>query len=493
MHPRKNEIVWQNLYQAIQKNSGVKANFRAALQIFKLSLPDKSKKLKEYVDEFMKIYREEETPIPNETPFILDMAEVKTGDTLLIAAVRQQQPETIRLLLDEGCASVHIKNKYNETALDIAIKMNTIVSSQLLLANDAEINIKVIFEHLPNAGDKTEDFLKLLIQKKISLNEIDSSGHTAMDYVYSRPELAELFASYGAIWNPQKIALTLPQINMERARDWINLLIKHHINLNDVLPAVINHHPTLIQLLIDNKAEPSRIDNDNMLCIVQRAVGSRQIKQLELLISNGAKIPDAAVSCVIGEIYNDSNYEKWVDLLITSKCNLNVGTYKHNNSPLIFVAYKNNDHLVERLIAAGADVNFTNTDREDALDYAVKYYNWHMIMSLVAAGANISAYTTLCSAVETYAQWGADKSVLNSVLLRINELCVSKQDPKLVSLLEKYAPRLETELHKITDSFIIPDLVDIMNQYTLFKTSPKKIMKLNEIKESDFLNKTPSF
>ena len=61
-----------------------------------------------------------------------------------------------------------------------------------------------------------------------------------------------------------------------------------------------------------------------------------------------------------------------VDALVQAGANSNLSDERYGYSPLIFAAWKGHADVVEKLVAAGADVTFRGEDGQSALNWAIR-------------------------------------------------------------------------------------------------------------------------
>jgi hypothetical protein len=107
----------------------------------------------------------------------------------------------------------------------------------------------------------------------------------------------------------------------------------------------------LIDYLITKGADPSEVDDDGISALAWAAIGNR-VNTFQTLLSRGAKVNS-------------------ID--------------KHGMTPLLYAASIDygDTSIIEKLIAAGADLKAKNKDGLTALDLA-KNYNHSAIVSLLA-------------------------------------------------------------------------------------------------------------
>lgn len=136
----KKFIAWKNVRDAIDdfKTSDITPQLKV-LQLFSSEEAQERK-------QFLEIHNEYKIPLPNLSPFILDLPDEK-GETLLMIAARVGKYSIVKQLINEG-AFLHIKNAEGHTVLDRAVLHDNYILCDLLSSEGATYSEKVILDRL---------------------------------------------------------------------------------------------------------------------------------------------------------------------------------------------------------------------------------------------------------------------------------------------------------------------------------------------------------
>jgi ankyrin repeat protein len=105
-----------------------------------------------------------------------------SGETPLLAAIKNRRPETIRFLVSRG-ANLNVKDIAGETALLIAIKMGDTNSTELIASSGADLDAKERYGDTALAlaiKNGQRDLAKLLVSKGANINVKGALGDTPL-------------------------------------------------------------------------------------------------------------------------------------------------------------------------------------------------------------------------------------------------------------------------------------------------------------------------
>lgn len=314
-------------------------------------------------------------------------------------AVKEDDIEMARLLLDAGANVNCLNNTGDISALSVAIKMGVGLNCiQLLLEAGANVDTcRIDGEHAIDYAyyhDMRETHSRLLRfsqQAKTSLfpSGIISAakqGVQALEtYVKSRPDVLD-FARRHAL----ELAL-YNSLEWDHHGDAVGTLLDFGVDPNipsiargKTLPLVFTawfNDMSLAERLIDAGADINDV-------VLEAAVEEEeQFEFLGFLIEKGANLQSLGPNALCGAISN-SNYAA-VKLLISAGVNVNrsssLGRY-----PIQSAAFRNNVEIFRYLLKAGADINATNSkDGSTALHGAAEQGNIEMIQLLLELGCQI--------------------------------------------------------------------------------------------------------
>lgn len=182
----------------------------------------------------------------------INIQEIDNGETLLMAAVNQNNKEIVDFLLAKG-ASVNIQNDKGETALFYAVKQDCLDIANALLAAGAQTDIENKKGYTPvmcALKSNSSKMIALLAMYDPKLMEISGAGYKKL----SKPAYEETTKKTYALIN-----------------------------------AVLSQNEKRLKKLIDEKADVNAADQTGMTPLMF-AVQTHQIRAVEMLIRAGADV-----------------------------------------------------------------------------------------------------------------------------------------------------------------------------------------------------------
>ncbi|AVV78177.1 MULTISPECIES: ankyrin repeat domain-containing protein [Leptospira] len=127
------------------------------------------------------------------------------GNTPLILAVKSENLEMVRLLLEHTSIDLEIKGELQRTALMWAISWSNLEVTSLLLKKGAKVNARGLIRMTPliyamNSDDPNLEIVKLLIDYGANVNDADSNGETSLRFAIELgwQEAVQLLVENGA-------------------------------------------------------------------------------------------------------------------------------------------------------------------------------------------------------------------------------------------------------------------------------------------------------
>ncbi|KFX92771.1 hypothetical protein O988_07132 [Pseudogymnoascus sp. VKM F-3808] len=301
-------------------------------------------------------------------------------ETPLQWAARHENIVLVRLLLLAGAKIDGLG--YGPTPLQIAAKRGNIKLVNLLLKKNASINAdpfgscgRTALQAATESGNYS--LVKILIDAGADLNAQagPNQGFTALQAaVFSEKiELIELLIGYGADVNAEPSPIqgrTCLQAAAEIGScEMIQILLKHDANIN--APAASEDGRTALQAALE----------ENCISAVERLLEAGADINAAPSKSGGLTALFASVKC--------ENLGFVERLLLTADPNQETS----RESPLVKAAELGSTDIVQRLIQAGANVNYDQQKNDyppTALEAAIEKGSLQIVHDLLAAGANIN-------------------------------------------------------------------------------------------------------
>lgn len=179
----------------------------------------------------------------------------------------------------------------------------------------------------------------------------------------------------------------------------VKLAVENVIDINDfnrpgnenaLHQAVLTNREEIVTLLLDSGADINFPSRDTRMTALHFAARMNNVKMVNLLIEKGADInalmlhksTPLRTACL-------ARSTEVVDVLLQQRgIDLNLAE-RHGRTPLI-TAVDTGDHtIVKRLIQAGCDVSRYDSQRRNAIHYAVRRRYGDIVRTLAAAGGNV--------------------------------------------------------------------------------------------------------
>ena len=308
------------------------------------------------------------------------------GDTPLILAAEQGNVEIIDLLVKAG-ANINATNKYNETALNVAIWWHRYDFAKKLLEYQPDVNTTDI---------KGCTALILATSRVLNNNSNDDILYEIIDEIIDKSSNEALnlqnYRGYNALHGAVSRGNLYAVKKLLKREVLVNDTFKFIFNDNNQGSALhliigmydidINKKLEIIKLLLDAGIDTNIKDSE-----------SRTALELAKL-----KVRSSQNQLIVELLQKNSRHNKLNDV-IDKKENLNeteVTNLINKLSPdsldtaLIYSAEKGNVEILNRLIAAGANINAQNERGFTPLIIAAAQGNIEIIDILVKAEANIN-------------------------------------------------------------------------------------------------------
>ncbi|EAX92895.1 hypothetical protein TVAG_186650 [Trichomonas vaginalis G3] len=115
-------------------------------------------------------------------------------DNALIVAARFGLVPIVKLLLDEENAGIEEVNKYDQTALIAACENNFVGAMKVLIAHQANINVRDVFQRTPlisATNYNAVDAVRLLLANGAKVDDVDEQGNSAL-HITARENFVEI-------------------------------------------------------------------------------------------------------------------------------------------------------------------------------------------------------------------------------------------------------------------------------------------------------------
>ena len=299
----------------------------------------------------------------------VDVEETTHGQTPLMYACRKGHVEVVRELLKLG-ASVNKVSGRGRTALFEAIAENRDEVVELLLSRDElEINAVQIKESnrtglmLAARLERTSIVTLLLDHPKIKINQQDTYGCTAL-FLATVKDLSNIVE-----WLVQK-----PGIDVDLVENWTGR--------SPLILAAERDNCEIINLLLQNKANPNLKDRQSEGTAMLRAAESGSLAAIELMLSYNVdlgSVDEDGRGLVHGASAN--GWPKIIRLLEQHGLNLN-SKDSNGMTPLHEASRNNQEKVTEVLLELGADPTIKDKFERTPLKVAWQYGNKN-IMSIL--------------------------------------------------------------------------------------------------------------
>ncbi|KAL6631669.1 ankyrin repeat-containing domain protein [Neocallimastix sp. 'constans'] len=341
-------------------------------------------------------------------------------DNIIIEKLINNNKINILKLLIPQYVDINNEDKNGDTSLIYAIKYQNYEIIKYLMENGADINIvnkkiKIIY---PLINDNNYHLLKYLIENNLDINKKDQYGRTLLNYAISSKNYSMMYyliqcqADFCCVDNKVEI---LDLILYDNKIDLLNIIISN-FNIDEMLKDVIDKNRTDLLKLIIETTSYNYINNKNSHRILIYAIKKRNINIIKYLINywvdtkgvyyklieeiiydgkldilkflmaHNIKIELKGQGSISQLIYSIDRNEKIENCLI--ECGAN--TYISNNKieVLDLIINKNSFNLVKILFPNYLDINITDHNGNTPLIHAIKNGNEQITKYLIDNGAN---------------------------------------------------------------------------------------------------------
>ena len=255
-------------------------------------------------------------------------------------AVRGNHSKIVGALIDAG-ADLTARNKYNKTALEIAIEERFLKIAEILAKVEAK----------SKDGNPRNDLNKALLLAS-------EAGHS---------KIVEALIDAGANVN----------VRYDTSKE------------TSLMLAVRGNHSKIVGALIDAGADLTARNKYNKTAL-EYAIDGYRFKIAEILAKAEAKSKDGNPRNDLNKallLASEAGHSKIVGALIDAGANVNVRYDTSKETSLMLAVRGRHSKIVEALIDAGADLTARNKDGETALEYAIDGYRFKIAEILAKAEA----------------------------------------------------------------------------------------------------------
>ncbi len=307
---------------------------------------------------------------------------------LLIRAVNTKEPNlnTIKVILKTGKADINgryvndtisVNSEFPETitALYFAVELNNLEVAKLLIAEGADVNA-------PNRSD-------------LWGTDRNTKSILGMALLKDNKEMIELLKSKGAkLDNEESSVLLCAEIqanNIVKIRQLLKDGAVPVATARGGLPlghAAKSGSIPILNLLLENGADPSALDPNNGSTALHAAINSGKDNSAKILVE---KMKDISVQDKNGNsplhraVFLKN--QNMVEMLLAKGAKLNQ-VNKEKFTPLHLACFMNTPEIVEILAKKGADLNTVGTGNATPLHTAVSKFSDKCIAILLAGGAD---------------------------------------------------------------------------------------------------------
>ena len=300
----------------------------------------------------------------------------------LHAAVLSDQTETAEFLIEQGSPVDQLEYVNKLTALIYAVFRNNFELTRFLVEKGADINFnnsKSGYTPLIIATrDGYTDIAKYLLEKGADPTFTDIDGYGPYYYALKSDDdkLADLF-DWKKLFNEKKVrypSSLLYQALLTQKPDTAELMLKYGFDPNQpdkygnngLVYAVRSGNLQEVKLLLNNKAIINYSTSENPLC---KAIETNT-EIARLLIDKGV---DINAKTIDGDypVFRAIDYQNYEILNLLIKHGVDLTKLNKEGLTVLQAAILKNDLLtVKALLAAGAQVNQTNSKGENAYQFA---------------------------------------------------------------------------------------------------------------------------
>ena len=305
---------------------------------------------------------------------------------LNVAISQNYDLEFIHYIISRYENLVDKMDKNGITPLMTAAKHNNIDSANILLENDADINIsndRGQSALIIACEEDNFDIVKLLLENNAKIDEINDEGRTAFIIACYNGyhEIASLLLKY--ITDPKYVVnkknydgdtllhIACEKDNFELAKvliEYADILIKNNSKITPLIYACNNNNVELVELLL-NHGSNVEVKSTYGHVISNNSFGLSVIKKTTRYYNN---VSLKKVSLLVYASYE--GYDKIVKLLLDHGANIN-SMDNSGKTSLSLACEKNHEKCVELLLEYNSNVNTCDNEDKTPLYLAAKNEN----------------------------------------------------------------------------------------------------------------------
>lgn len=412
----------------------------------------------------------------------------KDGNTVFMHLLMSDldNEEIYHYLFNIKAVNPRIVSKNKLSALDCAVKKHDFeLMNVLSYFYDCPLNLKNFMNVVSNCNDLAlfMRYLEFMLDNKLDLNSKDHYGRTILvHYIEKFSKSLDLDLVKKLISLGDKEALSF----FVKTRDFgaCDMLLKAGANIANVgqldLVMFIDFDYDLLKLLLSSGAKCRDIDNSRY--IINDTI-ERNINNITYAM------------CTPHDRFN-----KIIELRMLLKADLNAKEEKSGDTPLHVAVSFNDDSILEKLLAAGANPNIVNNNNKTAIEYAKSP---ELISLLLDCGAHITNFKTFYNDMINLEKNAPNNPYILNILSHIyqqqRQLYTSIIDKRpdtwlaedQYKQLEENYNNKQKEITRIIDTSIEiilqPPLLDIVQRYTFFKPEIIKKPAVTENKPMEVL------
>lgn len=319
--------------------------------------------------------------------------------SLLIQAVEQRNTKGISLLL--GNKSIEINQQSKETGKTALISATLLGDENivgLLLESNADLNFPDNKGKTPlicAAENNIVNIVNRLLQAGADVNLRENNGMTPIHYSIRKRnwEIVGRFLKRGAkVYRDHLFRTTLLEaIKDDASSVIIEAILNAGIDLNFhrkleggyLVNAVRKNREDIVRILLQNGAQI----RDTHSCLLEKPIIHGNGKLIRLLAEAGVNLKDTIDGKSPLLLALSKGKEESVQALLSLGADINRDIWLENESYFFQIIKNNEEHLLEILLAHGADIRVKNKSGWSTLFMAVLYGNGNTIRMLVKAGA----------------------------------------------------------------------------------------------------------
>ncbi|MCG8697752.1 MAG: ankyrin repeat domain-containing protein [Bacteroidales bacterium] len=273
----------------------------------------------------------------------------------LADAVRKNDVETLKVLIEKKGLDVNSQNKNKQTLLIMSVYNNSFDAAKYLLERNADVSLPNQWgtTALMAAADRGKnDFIKLLLKNGADINQTNNSNNTALHRACFKG-------------NTETIALLI--------KNKANVQAPNSGNFTPILAACWSANAEAVEVLIKNggKITDKTKDGNTALHIATQS-GNKDVVKLLLDYKANANVLDNSGRLPLHYAVREQKPGS-VQLLLPVTKKINIQEKHMGYTPLHMAAINGDVKTAQLLVAAGAKNNVKNNSQKTALDYAIKY------------------------------------------------------------------------------------------------------------------------